>query len=170
MTIKEKSVALLRLQSCRLRRPAQTWQQAEPSRKLHRIIHSRLQWFLGIGGWVLTVVFSQPFMETAGERISTSVMFQRTHARLWLLSSSWTVKSLVSSWFVSGKAWPPDWISLVVFSGEQVCVQFGYSQTDGTVIVTLWLYCRTKKCFAEAYLKIHIERKHSQFSFFPPVV
>lgn len=117
--------------------------------------------FLWIGGWVLTLLFLLPFKETTREHINTSVMFQRTHARLWLLSSSWTVKSLVSSWFVFGKAWALDWISLVVFRREQECVQFGYSPTDRAGVVTFWSHCRPKWWFTVALLKIQIERSNS---------
>lgn len=88
-------------------------------------------------------------METTGEHISASVMFQRTHARLWLLSSSWTVKSLVSSWYVSGKALALDWISLVVCRGEKECAQLGYLLTDSTDIVTFWSGFKTEEQSAE---------------------
>lgn len=88
-------------------------------------------------------------METTGEHISASVMFQRTHARLWLLSSSWTVKSLVSSWYVSGKARALDWISLVVCRGEKECAQLGYLLTDSTDIVTFWSGFKTEEQSAE---------------------
>ena len=89
--------------------------------------------------------FLLSFMETTGEHISTSVMFQRTHARLWLLSSSWTVKSLVSSWYVSGKTRALDWISLVVCRGEKECAQLGYLLTDSTDIVTFWSGFKTEE-------------------------
>lgn len=87
-------------------------------------------------------------------------MFQRTHAGLWLLSSSWTVKSLVSSWYVSGKACTLDWISFVVFCGEEECVQFAYLLTDASDTETWWSHCNQQTAFRSCSLitGINIER------------
>lgn len=107
-------------------------------------------------------------MAPTGEHISRSVMFQRTHARLWLLSSSRTVKSLVSSWCVSGKASALDWISLVVFqSGGRMFNLLTCWQTPLMFsFFFVWSYCKTLTS-KESFCSRVVNRKqsHSSLSF-----
>lgn len=75
-------------------RPSFAWNCLQPN-------YCWLLWSRGVGGGGCPLTF---FYGDHGGDISTRVMFQRTHARPWVLNCSLTVELLVSGRFVLGKA------------------------------------------------------------------